>query len=812
MLKALLHNQNREMLGNSLTSKFRTLVLSTEKPGLSFINIKHQHHLCTFLQPSPCSSLFVARDSTAIAEALSFSVNSRSSTLGTQIHGYVVKLGLSNDVFTQNNLIRMYSKRDRLPDGCKVFDDMPHRNIVSWALLISGAVQSCEPELGLETYLDMARTGLMPNEFVLGSVMKGCVSMEAGGFGLSIHCWALKTGLATNPYVGSSTLSFYCKMEDIEAADRVFMSMDKVDVGCWNAILGGYAQLGLGSEALSIASSMRCQGLKFDKYTFVSSLQGSSVESDLHFGRQIHGLILRTEEDYCTSVMNALMDMYTKNGRVDCAMKVFGTMLDTDIITWNTAFGCLAHYKNSKKLAKFFHSFMLSSISPNHITFSLLFRQCGELVDVNLGLQFCSLAVHFGFFDEAIVISSLVNMFSWCGLMQMASLVADGSSCKDIVIWNELISGHNLNNHVMEALQTFRNLVLVRVQADEYTYSRILETCCKYGCQKIVQQIHGAVMKSGFDSHGHCCSSLIKGYAKLDLFHDSSKFFDGSDRRIDLAAWGTMISALLNQGHEQEAIRFFKSLLESGRKPDEFILGSILGSCGSSGPYSRVNAAHAFVTKLGYDEYNFVASAMLDAYAKYGDIKSARTVFDQSSRFHDVVLYNAMIMGYAHHGLGLEALDMFEKMKEVKPNQATFVSIISACGHLGLVDKGCLLFESMMSEHDLEPSPNNYGCLVDMFSRNGHLEDAKRIIETMQFPPWPAILRSLLSGCRIYGNKELGEWAAAKLIHLVPENDATYALRFKIHSESGNWEDAANISRAISEMDSKKTVGQSWLD
>ncbi|CAN1254930.1 Pentatricopeptide repeat-containing protein At4g13650 [Linum perenne] len=777
------------------------------------MNFKHRHHLHTRLQSCPSSSFFVAKDPIAIAEALSFSLNSNSLTMGTQIHGYIVKLGFSNDVFTQNNLIRMYTKRSHLHHGWKVFHEMSQRNVVSWALLISGAVQCLEIELALETYLGMTRTGLMPNEFVLGSVLKACTYIEMGGFGVSIHCWTLKSGFESNPYVGSSMLSFYCKMEDIEAAERIFESMEKVDIGCWNAILGGYAKYGYGLKALRIASSMQCIGLKFDQYTFISSLHGSSLVPDLYFGRQIHGLILRTGEACSTSVMNALMDMYTKNGVVDCAMKVFREMVSRDIVTWNTAFGSLAHGKDSREVVNLFRNFMLTGLGPNHITFSLLFRQCGELDDVKLGLQFCSLVIHFGLFDEVVVSSSLVNMFSRFGLMQMASLVVDIIYCKDIVIWNELISGYSLNEHCVEALLTFSNLRKAGVQADEYTYSHILETCCKYGCQKTIQQIHGAVIKSGFASHGYSCSSLIKCYAKLGLLHDSSKVFGGCER-IDLTSWGTMISTLSHQGHEQEAIRCFKSLLEAGEKPDEFILGSILGSCSSRGTYGGIIASHPFVIKLGYQENVFVSSGLVDAYAKCGDIKGARTVFDQSSRFLDVVLYNSMMMAYAHHGLGVETLDMFEKMKfaNLQPNQATFVSLTSACGHLGMVDRGCFLFESMISEFRLEPSPDNYGCLVDMFSRNGYLEDARHVIETMPFPPWPAILRALLSGCRIYGNKGVGEWAAAKLVHLVPENDATRALWLKVQSESGNWEEAANLNNTVLEMDLGKTVGQSWIE
>jgi pentatricopeptide repeat protein len=216
---------------------------------------------------------------------------------------------------------------------------------------------------------------------------------------------------------------------------------------------------------------------------------------------------------------------------------------------------------------------------------------------------------------------------------------------------------------------------------------------------------------------------------------------------------------------------------------------------------------------LGFEGHVFVASAVLDAYAKCGDIQSAKMAFNQSCKSSDVVIYNAMIIAYAHHGRVVEALDTYDKMKlaNLQPSQATFVSVIAACGHIGHVEKGCRLFKSM-DLYGMEPSPDIYGCLVDMFSRNGYLEDAKQIIESLPYPAWPAILRSLLSGCRMYGNRELGEWAAKKLLQLVPHNDAAHALLFKVYSELGNWEDAAKMRREMAERGLRKDPGHSWIE
>ncbi|KAB1227932.1 hypothetical protein CJ030_MR1G013812 [Morella rubra] len=707
----------------------------------------------------------------------------------------------------------MYLKLGVLSCGFNVFDEMLHRNLVSWTLIISGAVQNGEFDLCLEIYLDLMRSGLRPNEFSFGSVMKACTIMGAYDFGWCIHGFALKIGMMQNPYVGSSILTMYAKLGDIEASERVFDCLDNLDVGCWNALVGAYALCGCSFGALKVVSSMQCRGVRMDQFSFINALVACSTMGYLDYGKQVHGFIIRSEVESSTSVMNALMDMYSKNNGKDSAMKVFIGMQHKDVISWNTAFGGFSQDDNARETAKLFYEFMLTGTKPSHITFSVLFRKCGELMDLDLGVQFCSLALHLGLFDEGNVTSSIINMFSTCGEMGMARLVFDSVHLRNIIAWNELICGYNAICNHTEALKIFCNLWESGVKADECTLSSILEACSKCGHQEMGREVHGAIIKSGFGSCGYVCSSLIRSYVTFGLLHDSFEFLNGIDR-LDFKYWGVMISALVHQGYNYEAIRLFNSLMEAGKKPDEFILGSILSSCAVVAAYHQTKCVHPLVIKMGFDKSAVVSSAVIDAYAKCGDIESSRMAFDQSFVSDDVIIYNTMITGYAHHGLVMEALEIFQKMKlaNVQPSQATFVSVISACNYMGLADQGCLLFESMNLNYGLEPSPDNYGCLVDMLSRNGYLDDAKHIIEAMPFPPWPAIWRSLLSGCRIHGNRELGEWVAEKLLKMVPENDAAYVLLSKVYSEGGSWEDAAKVRRGMIEKGVSKDPGYSLIE
>ncbi|KAK6931764.1 Pentatricopeptide repeat [Dillenia turbinata] len=764
--------------------------------------------------PSPFEHSYQHHRSASLANVVALVANSASPELGFQAHAQIIKLGLSNDTFSSNHLIRMYCKNGFFADGLKVFDKMSekHRNIVSWTLIISGSVQNDGFDIGIKTFLSMMRTGLMPNEFTIGSVFKLCCVTGLQDFALCIHSFAFKSGFERNPFVGTSILHSYAMSGDVEAAELVFKCMDSVDVCCWNAMIGGYAHCGYGFEAIKILSWMCHRGLPMDKFTFVNAVKACSVMGNMELAKQLHGRIMRSNVMFCTSVVNALMDMYFSSGEMDFALKLFHVMQSKDIVSWNIVFGGLLRYEDSSIVAGLVTEFFLTGSKPNQITFSTLFRLCAERVDLKFGLQLHALIFHLGFSNEASVSCSVVSMFSRCGVPESARLVFDWVVYKDTDTWNEMISGYSYNHLNVEAVKFFKTLWESEVEANNFSFSYALEASYHMEDLRISGQIHSCIVKSGFICYETVYNSLIKAFVKLGLAADCFKSIDGLEK-LDLTSWSAIISTFVRHGSNHEAIELLKILFKAGEKPDEFVIGSALHGCANMAAYNLSKSVHSFVIKMGFETNVFVASAVIDAYAKCGDIKGSRTAFDQTSIFGDVVLFNTMIMAYAQHGLVMEAISIFKQLKlaDLQPSQATFVSLISACSHFGLVDEGRRIFDSINSEYGMEPSPNNYGCFVDLLSRHGFLDDAKCVIEVMPFPPWPAIFRSLLSGCRIHGNIELGEWAAKNLLQLVPDNDAAHCLLSKVYSEIGSWENAAKVRHKMLESGVQKDLGCSWI-
>jgi len=254
---------------------------------------------------------------------------------------------------------------------------------------------------------------------------------------------------------------------------------------------------------------------------------------------------------------------------------------------------------------------------------------------------------------------------------------------------------------------------------------------------------------------------------------------------------------------------------ECTQEPDEFILATILNACANAALIGQCRCIHSLVVRAGYSKHFCVASALVDAYAKCGDVTAAESVFtDVLLVTNDTILYNTMLTAYANHGLIHQVLRLYREMEELQlaPTPATFVAVISACSHLGQVEEGKLLFSSMLFAHGVHPTRANYSCLVDLLARKGLVSEAKDVIEAMPFQPWPAVWRSLMNGCRIHGNKELGVLAAVQILRMAPSSDGTYVSLSNAYARDGDWQSAEETRRMMAENQVQKVQAYSSVE
>jgi len=279
--------------------------------------------LSTLAGSTPTPTPTRERDPFAIAHALSSIAYSSSSftsppslATGSGLHAQCIKLGVSADTFTTNHLLIFYKRRGHLAGALRVFDEMPHRNLVSWTAMVSGSVRNAAPDLGLQLFVSMLGNGLCPNEFALACALGACCQSAVANarLGLSVHGLAVKAGLDANPYVGSSLMLMYARHGRTAAAEHVFAGIVFRDLACWNAMLEAYISNGYACDAMRTVVQLHRCGITPDVFTYISAVKASSINSELNFGRQLHGLVIHNRFESSTSVMNALVDMYFKAG------------------------------------------------------------------------------------------------------------------------------------------------------------------------------------------------------------------------------------------------------------------------------------------------------------------------------------------------------------------------------------------------------------------------------------------------------------------------------------------------------------------
>lgn len=300
-------------------------------------------------------------------------------------------------------------------------------------------------------------------------------------------------------------------------------------------------------------------------------------------------------------------------------------------------------------------------------------------------------------------------------------------------------------------------------------------------------QVHSQVLRSGFSSCPFVETALVNFYAKCEQIGLAQKMFDEiSDK--NLIAWSTMISGYSKSGMAKEALGLFRDMQMRGVFPDEVTLLSVISACSVSGALDIGRWVHTFVEKQSMKCDLELSTAFVNMYAKCGCIERAKEVFDEML-VRDTKAWSTMIVGLAIHGLVEDALETFRRMEEAKvtPNHVTFLGVLSACAHSGLVSEGRRFWSNML-ESKIEPSIEHYGCMVDLLCRAGRVEEAHAFAETMPISPNPVIWRTLLSSCRRTRMLEKGHIIAQHLLELEPNNGDNYILLSNFYASGLQWE------------------------
>jgi pentatricopeptide repeat protein len=347
---------------------------------------------------------------------------------------------------------------------------------------------------------------------------------------------------------------------------------------------------------------------------------------------------------------------------------------------------------------------------------------------------------------------------------------------------------------------------------DTYTFPFLIRAC--NGCDPpLPQSLHGQGLRLGYGCHLFTQTALMNMYFACGSVVAARRVFEEMPAR-DVVVWTGMVSGYVNSGMHRNAVEVFQEMRGAGDLvwPNEATVVSVASACAGLGSLEYAKGLHSYVQKIGLEGELIVRNALLDMYGKCGGIESARGLF-RLMREKDLHSWTAMISGLASHGRGKEVVSLFFSMLEagVHPDSTTFIVVLSACSHSGLVDDGVRIFNSMESEYRVSPSIKHYGCMVDLFSRAGLIRRAYEFISTMPFEPNLEILGALLSACSINNELEIGELVLNKIESVCSYKGGAGVLLSNIYANQNLWQEVDTIRRKIRTAIARKPPGQSLI-
>ncbi|KDP37251.1 hypothetical protein JCGZ_06307 [Jatropha curcas] len=340
---------------------------------------------------------------------------------------------------------------------------------------------------------------------------------------------------------------------------------------------------------------------------------------------------------------------------------------------------------------------------------------------------------------------------------------------------------------------------------DNFTFPFVLKACSTVSAIEDGRKIHGQVIRSGWEGDVFVGAALIDMYAKCGLVDNAREVFDKIAVR-DVVLWNSMLAAYSQNDKPDKSISLCSEMVLSGLRPSEATLVTVISASAAIGLLPQGKELHGFAWRWRFESNDKVKTTLLDMYAKCGSLKVAHNLFDQLKEKR-VVSWNAMITGYAMHGRTNEALELFDKMREVaKPDHITFVGVLSACSHDCLLEKGRYFFESMVRDYHIEPAIQHYTCMIDLLGHSGRLVEAYHLIMQMRMVPDAGIWGALLNSCKIHGNVEFGELALEKLIEFEPDDAGNYAILSNIYAQAGRWDGVAKLRKLMTDKGLKKSI------
>lgn len=496
--------------------------------------------------------------------------------------------------------------------------------------------------------------------------------------------------------------------------------------------------------------------------------------SELH---QAHAHMLKTgltNDTFASSRLITMAAALPHTEAIAYAHSIFARTPDPNSYMWNTMIRAYANSPTPDHSVVLFHQMLYGPVPPDKFTFTFGLKACSSLRGIEEGKQIHAHLLKIGIGHDAFIQNTLIHLYAITGCTAIARNLLDRMLDSDVISWNAILSAYTEMGLMNLALSLF----------DEMP-----------------------------DRNSESWNFMISGYVGIGLIEEAIAIFDQMPTK-NVVSYNAIITGYMRKHQFSQIFLLFEDMQSKNVKPDNCTLVNILTACAHTGALSQGEWIHTYIEKNGLCISGYLATALVDMYSKCGCIEKALKVFNNCSK-KDISTWNSMISGLSIHGYGQEALTLFAEMTNdgsSKPNEVTFISILSACSRSNLLNEGRKFFDLMINVYEIKPTIEHYGCMVDLLGRAGMLEEAEKLVIKMPLKESPLLWESLLSACRNYGNMKLGERVAGTLLKLDPGDSAVYVQLSNMYAYMGRWKDVMDVRRKMRNRQVVKEPGCSMIE
>ncbi|GMH24911.1 hypothetical protein Nepgr_026754 [Nepenthes gracilis] len=574
------------------------------------------------------------------------------------------------------------------------------------------------------------------------------------------------------------------------------------------SVLHSICHAGMSDNALKLTFTDQ---IPLDPLIYSEFLQLSMDRNAQKQGRLIHGRLILNGLDLDLTLNNKLIMFYAKTGDMANARKVFEIMPKRNVVSWT---GLLSGYSQNELFEDaliVFYEMHHSGGKANQFTYSSALRACTKLICLRSGKQIQGCLQKSRFIWNLFVQSALVDFHSKLGAVEDARYIFEKMSERDLVCWNCMIGGYAVQGFINDSFRMFQSMLREGMLPD-YITSVSLLSACNQGLHLLkVCQLHAFMVQIGLECYDCLSGLLIDAYAKCGSIKSSYHVFKSMPQKDVMSCTAMINGYACEPNHCRDALNLFFKIHQSGMLMDDVLLCSMLNICANIVSLSLGKQIHALVLKNQPQCDVAIGNSLIDMYAKCGELEEANHAFDMVEE-KNVISWSSLIGGYAKHGYGCKAFAIYKRMEHegLKPNEITFLSLLFACSHNGLISNGWDFFISMISKYNIAPRGKHYSCMIDLFARGGQLEEALCLTHKMNIEPNASLWSAILGACNIYGNLSVGKVAASRLFQLDPANSANYVVLSSLYAAVGLWDDAWTTRGQMEKKCLKKDPGCSF--